>query len=432
MHCDHPHCPLPVPAFCGSTTPNATRSGTTKPLPGCLTRPVLTSLPTLYHVHTHLTSAHHRYAAQLFLDARVALVSDDPLRTAAGYATPLQSVGPAASIPHRIRCFPRHPSATTISGTALLSSSPTPGPLAQRLSRASCIPCARHYRPRRTHRCQPHHDRLQPDSALTSRRLRLRASPARCTRRPACPAPATTVPSRGRATRCLRARCDVFGAIPLQACIRHLAETRRVASAWSAASAAPVAYLLRRLLRLTPCCETTTTADTTDLRGGKASVDTWIVTPALPASACRAPPIQCASLAACAPHATIPPHSHAPRSVPPLVLRPFSPLQAPSIACAAPPICTPTAFSHHRRLSYPLRRDDPLLDPKLDTTHLRALRYYPHRRRLRSAQLRVPRKGSAAVFSARSSRTHSGKIPRSWRLQPLRARVRAEATLAML
>ncbi|KAJ7300698.1 hypothetical protein DFH08DRAFT_1090511 [Mycena albidolilacea] len=50
MHRDHPHCPLPAPAFCSSTTPNATRSGTTKPLPGCLTRLVLTtSPPTLYH-----------------------------------------------------------------------------------------------------------------------------------------------------------------------------------------------------------------------------------------------------------------------------------------------------------------------------------------------------------------------------------------------
>ncbi|KAJ7864424.1 hypothetical protein B0H14DRAFT_3862535 [Mycena olivaceomarginata] len=66
------------------------------------------------------------YAAQpalSFLDARVALVRDDPLRSVAGYATPLPSVGPAASIPHRIRYFPRHPPATTISGTAPLSSS---------------------------------------------------------------------------------------------------------------------------------------------------------------------------------------------------------------------------------------------------------------------------------------------------------------------
>ncbi|KAJ7315287.1 hypothetical protein DFH08DRAFT_893454, partial [Mycena albidolilacea] len=47
----------------------------------------------------------------------------------------------------------------------------------------------------------------------------------------------------------------------------------------------------------------------------------------------------------------------------------------------------------------------------------------PPRSRVRNAQLRDPRKGSAAVFSARSPRTRSGKIPRSGRLQPLRARV---------
>jgi hypothetical protein len=40
--------------------------------------------------------------------------------------------------------------------------------------------------------------------------------------------------------RCLRSRCDVFGAIPLQACTRYSAETRRAASASSAAYAAPV------------------------------------------------------------------------------------------------------------------------------------------------------------------------------------------------
>ncbi|KAJ7318834.1 hypothetical protein DFH08DRAFT_397406 [Mycena albidolilacea] len=242
----------------------------------------------LYHVHTHLTSAHHRYAALPFLDARVALVSDDPLRTAAGYATPF---GPAASISHRIRCFPRHPPATTISGTAPLSSSPDAWSLARRLSRESRIPCVRPYRPRRTHCCQAYYDRLQPDSALTSRRLRLRASPARCIRPPACPTPATAVPSRGRTSRCLRARCDAFGTIPLQACIHPSAETRRAASASSAASAAPVANCLRRLRCLIPCCD----------------VPRGILTLALPASACRAPPIQCASLAACAPHATIPP-----------------------------------------------------------------------------------------------------------------------------
>jgi hypothetical protein len=210
-----------------------------------------TSPPALYHAHTHLTSTHHRYAAQpalSFLDARVALVSDDPLRTAAEYATRFPSVGPAASIPHRIRCFPRHPPATTISGTASLSSPPD-------ACSSRAAPTVAPYRFPSTHRCRAHHDRLQPDSALTSRRLRLRESPARCTRRPACPAPATAVPSRGRAIRCLHARCDGFGAIPLQACIRHSAETCRAASASFTASAAPVANRLRRLRRLTACCD---------------------------------------------------------------------------------------------------------------------------------------------------------------------------------
>ncbi|KAJ7674465.1 hypothetical protein B0H14DRAFT_3908949 [Mycena olivaceomarginata] len=60
--------------------------------------------------------------------------------------------------------------------------------------------------------------------------------------------------------------------------------------------------------------------------------------------------------------------SPAPRSAPLPVLRPFSLLQASSIACAAPPICTPTPFSHRRRLSYPCPRDDPLRHPKLDNS----------------------------------------------------------------
>ncbi|KAJ7362593.1 hypothetical protein DFH08DRAFT_1024873 [Mycena albidolilacea] len=81
------------------------------------------------------------------------------------------------------------------------------------------------------------------------------------------------------------------------------------------------------------------------------------------------------------------------------------------IACAAPPICAPTAFSHRRRLSYPCRRNDPLRHPKLDTNHLCALRYYLHRRRLHNAQLRDPRKGSAAVINARSLRNAAGRYP---------------------
>ncbi|KAJ7348712.1 hypothetical protein DFH08DRAFT_866402, partial [Mycena albidolilacea] len=52
---------------------------------------------------------------------------------------PLPSVGPAASIPYRIGCFPRHPPATTISGTAPLSSSPDACS-----SRAAPLSCAAH------------------------------------------------------------------------------------------------------------------------------------------------------------------------------------------------------------------------------------------------------------------------------------------------
>ncbi|KAJ7816511.1 hypothetical protein B0H14DRAFT_3475291 [Mycena olivaceomarginata] len=236
MHRDHPHCPLPAPVFCSSTTPNATRSGTTKPLPVCLTRLVLrTSLPTLYHVHTHLTSAHHRYAALSFLDARVALVSDNPLRTAAGYSTPLPSVGPAASIPRRIRCFPRHTPAATISGTASLSSSLTPGLLAQRLSRASHTTTV-------FSRIPP-----SPLGGCAS----VHPQPGVHDHRPPRPFLLAGVPLVASAL----AATSSVGAILLQACIRHSAETRRAASASSAASAAPVAYLLRRLCRLTPCCD---------------------------------------------------------------------------------------------------------------------------------------------------------------------------------
>ncbi|KAJ7697742.1 hypothetical protein B0H14DRAFT_3904938 [Mycena olivaceomarginata] len=267
-----------------------------------------------------------------FLDACVALVGDDSLRTAAGYATLLPSVGPAASIPHRIRCFARHPPETTISGTAPLSSPPKPVPLAQCLSRAPRIPCVRSaYRRSPSF---PSHSSLpstpRPDSTLTSRRLCLRASLARCTRPPACPAPATAVLSRGHATRCLRARCDVFGTIPLQACIRHSAEIRR---------AQPQRRLQHLQHRLPVACVT------------------FVASPHAATVLVRAHRMRQSFPIPSAPFSAS------------LVLRPFSPLQAPSIACAAPPICTPTVFSHRRRLSYPCR-DDPLRHPKLDTTHI--------------------------------------------------------------
>ncbi|KAJ7348707.1 hypothetical protein DFH08DRAFT_1000708 [Mycena albidolilacea] len=132
MHRDHLHCPLPAPAFCSSTTPNAMRSGTTEPLPACLMRSVLmTSPPMLYHVHTHLTSTHHRYAAQLTI--LCALLPNMRHHSRAwGLLHPFS---------HDIRCFPRHPCTTTIAGTAPLFFPPTPVPLAQRLSWVLRIPC---------------------------------------------------------------------------------------------------------------------------------------------------------------------------------------------------------------------------------------------------------------------------------------------------
>jgi hypothetical protein len=230
---------------------DTTRSGPTKPLPACLTRPVLTtSSPMLYHVHTHLTSVHRRYAAQPalpFLDARVAF-SDDPLRTAAGFTIPLPSVGPAASVPHRIRCF--SPPArddhlwdcpTLFSPRRLfLSRSASRG---RHASLACAAPTVVPYRPRRTHRYQPHHDRLQPDSSLTSRAcVSVHPQPGvhdhRRAQRPPRPFLLAGVPlvaSAFAATSSAPSHSKPASAS---------AETRRAASASSAASAGlPIAFV---------------------------------------------------------------------------------------------------------------------------------------------------------------------------------------------
>ncbi|KAJ7318842.1 hypothetical protein DFH08DRAFT_397508 [Mycena albidolilacea] len=335
--------------------------------------------PTLYHFDTHLTSAHHRYASAVIPRCARCLLQRQSSAQCSWISDPTPERGPRCIHSPSHTLFPSPPARddhlwdypTLFFPNAWSSRAAPLTGVAHPHARAPIVPVAlvavRHTTTvfSRTHLSAPAPPCI-PSQVYTT----------------------TGVPSARhgrsfsrRATRCLRARCDVFGAIPLQACIRHSAETRRAASASSAPSAAPVANCLRRLRRLTACCP--------------------------PASPCRAPTIQCASLVACACDNPSP----APRAAPPPVLRPFSPLQAPSIACAAPPICTPTAFSHRRRLSYPCRRDDPLRHPKLDTTHLRALRYYPHRRRLRSAQLRDPRR-AVRPSSARDRRAHAaGSYP---------------------
>ncbi|KAJ7674464.1 hypothetical protein B0H14DRAFT_995283 [Mycena olivaceomarginata] len=68
-----------------------------------------------------------------------ALPSDDPLRTAAGYSTPLPSMGPAASIAYTVSLSTRPRRPTLRLPHSLLPR--TPVPLAQRLSRAPRIPC---------------------------------------------------------------------------------------------------------------------------------------------------------------------------------------------------------------------------------------------------------------------------------------------------
>ncbi|KAJ7300704.1 hypothetical protein DFH08DRAFT_908143, partial [Mycena albidolilacea] len=146
---------------------------------------------------------------------------------------PFPSVGPAASIPHRIRCFPRHPPATTISGTAPLSSSPTPDPLAQCLSRAPHIPCVRSAYRRSL--SSPWHSSLpgtpRPSSAGFRPHFGARASVhpqpgVHDHRRAQCPPRTFLLAGVPLVASALVATSSV-GAIPLEACIRHSADTTR-------------------------------------------------------------------------------------------------------------------------------------------------------------------------------------------------------------
>jgi hypothetical protein len=191
----------------------------------------------------HKAPTHPRYAtrqALLFLDVRIALINPTGAVTIftrvrfagalsaclraseLGCPTPLPCAAPIHPFLHHIHRFSHLPPTTTISGTTILSPS-TPAPLMHHLHHHSARAAHPHaraapaaavpYRRLRTDRHQAHHSRLPPDSALSSRRLRLSAT------RPdlhQCPALArSAVPPRGRATRCLCARCDVLGTLPL-------------------------------------------------------------------------------------------------------------------------------------------------------------------------------------------------------------------------
>ncbi|KAJ7854035.1 hypothetical protein B0H14DRAFT_3449823 [Mycena olivaceomarginata] len=340
-------------------------------------RPVLaTSPPTLYDVHTHLTSAHpdtprsrrcHSSLCALPSWAAILCILQLDMRRHSRAWGPLHPFPIAYAIP--LATCPRR-------GLPHSLLPPTPVPLAQRLSRALRIPCA-------------HRDRLQPDSAFTSRRLRRSASQP-------------GVHDHRRSQR--PQRPFLLAGVPLVA--SALAATSSAPSHFNPASATQQKHDAQPQRRLQQLQHRLPVAYVAFAASPHAA--TFLVR--------RAHYMRQSLPIPSAPSAPIP------------VLRPFSPLQAPSTACATPPICTPTPLSHRRRLSYPCPHDDRLRHPKFDTTHLRTLRHYPHRRRLRNAQLRDLRKGSAAVLSARSPRTRSGKIPGSGRLQPLRTRVRAQAT----
>ncbi|KAJ7878165.1 hypothetical protein B0H14DRAFT_3858867 [Mycena olivaceomarginata] len=394
MHRDRPHCPLPAPAFRSITTPNATRSETTKPLPASLTRPVLTtSPPTLYHVHTHTPDLRTPQIRRAAGDVVPRCACCPRQRRSSAHCSWICDTtperGPAASTPHHMRCFPRHPPATTISGTAPLSSSPEACS-----SRAAPLAGAAH--PLRAQRLPSFP--IVPVALIAARQTttifsRIPPSPLG-----ACASvhPQPGVHDHRRAQR--PPRPFLLAGVPLVS--SALAATSSAPSHSKPASATqqkhdaqpqrrlqhlqPVANPLRRLRRLTVCCDGPRVHITS---GARTTCDSQR-------------PVQRLSRAATILAASGSKHS-----------------------MRRTPDMHPHSVSHRRRLSYPCRRDDPLRHHKLNTTHLRVLRYYARRRRLRNAQLRDPRKGSAAVFSARSPRTRSEKIPRSGRLQPLRAQV---------
>jgi hypothetical protein len=187
----------------------------------------------LYQAPTHPTYTTRQ--ALLFFDVRIALVNPT------GAATIFTKVAPSA-FSARVcvhRSWDVHTTAVCSAYTSVpsshtpLSSPPahghchsppsTPAPLVHYLyhhpapaahPRARGAPAAAvpHCR-LRTDRHQAHHSRLPPDSALSSRRLRLGASPAGLHQCPALVRSAVS-PHR-RATRCLSARCDVLGTLPL-------------------------------------------------------------------------------------------------------------------------------------------------------------------------------------------------------------------------
>ncbi|KAJ7300707.1 hypothetical protein DFH08DRAFT_1090517 [Mycena albidolilacea] len=265
MRRDHPHCPLPAPAFCSSTTPNATRSGTTKPLPASLKRPVLRTSPRCCITSTHTPDLRTPQIRRRCRSSMRALPSSATILCA------LQ-----LDIRQHSRAWgPLHPFPIAYAvSLATRPRRPSLGlPHSPDSSRAA--PTVVPHRLRRTHRSQAHHDRLQPDSALTSRRLRLRASPARCARPPA----ATAVPSRGRATvaselavtslapshsRPASAIQQKHDARP-QSGLQHLQHRLPLACVGFVASPHAATFLMRRahatippqrpVQRLPPCCD---------------------------------------------------------------------------------------------------------------------------------------------------------------------------------
>ncbi|KAJ7808364.1 hypothetical protein B0H13DRAFT_2385869 [Mycena leptocephala] len=115
----HPsHCRLPALAFCTSTTPNAMRPVTAKPLPACPPR----LRP--HHVWYIDPDALLRPCPQGFATPRPRAPQ---IRHAAGAALPPHARCPpphVSNIPYRIHRFPRLPPTTTISGAAPFSRGP--------------------------------------------------------------------------------------------------------------------------------------------------------------------------------------------------------------------------------------------------------------------------------------------------------------------
>ncbi|KAJ7731965.1 hypothetical protein B0H14DRAFT_3899158 [Mycena olivaceomarginata] len=341
--------------------------------------------------HTHLTSAHQRYAAQPALSFFVAWVCD---------TTPER--GARCIHPHRTLVRSRHPPGTTISGTAPLSSSPDACSLA--LAGAAHPLCVQRL---------PAFP-IFPVVPIAARHTTIAFSRIPPSPLGACASvhPQPAVRDDRRAQR--PPRPFLLAGVPL------------VASALAATSSAPshskpasaTQQNTTRSLSVvcsicSPGCQSPASPSSPHRILRRSS---WYSDPDAPRFRLSrtADPMRITS-GVCT-TCDNPSPSLALRSAPLPMLRPFSPLQAPSIACAAPSICTPTPFSHRRRLSYPCPRDDRLRHPKLDHNS-------PTRTSVLSARAALAQRAAPGSEEGQCGRpqheiaahTRSGEIPRSGR-----------------